>query len=208
MAADPENDRPRWTALGRYHVPPPWWDASGLNRPFTGARPDTTITFGPTPLRRGVRIMGRHPTAVNDPRGRARPGASWRMALVATNVRRSIIGGSLSEHKEPDHDIADGQANPHRVLHQQDVEWDDELGHRTPVKARPNWPEILLNQGTVRHISELESELGKQLFFRRGRRRVVAVTEASRVFEHFAERTVSAELAGRVACHSLRVLVA
>jgi DNA-binding transcriptional LysR family regulator len=42
------------------------------------------------------------------------------------------------------------------------------------------------------HISELESELGKQLFFRRGRRRVVAVTEAGRVFERFAERAVSA----------------
>ena len=28
------------------------------------------------------------------------------------------------------------------------------------------------------HISELESELGKHLFFRRGRRRVVTVTEA------------------------------
>lgn len=42
------------------------------------------------------------------------------------------------------------------------------------------------------HVSELESELGKQLFFRRGRRRVVAVTEAGRVFEQFAERAVSA----------------
>jgi len=42
------------------------------------------------------------------------------------------------------------------------------------------------------HISELESELGKQLFFRRGRRRVVTVTEAGRVFEQFAERAVSA----------------
>src|SRR5262249_24243769 len=37
------------------------------------------------------------------------------------------------------------------------------------------------------HISELEGELGKQLFFRRGRRRVVTVTEAGRVFEQFAE---------------------
>jgi DNA-binding transcriptional LysR family regulator len=42
------------------------------------------------------------------------------------------------------------------------------------------------------HISELESELGKQLFFRRGRRRVVAVTEAGRVFEQYAERAVAA----------------
>src|SRR2546428_13872079 len=42
------------------------------------------------------------------------------------------------------------------------------------------------------HVSELESELGKQLFFRRGRRRVVTVTEAGRVFEQFAERAVSA----------------
>jgi len=42
------------------------------------------------------------------------------------------------------------------------------------------------------HISELESELEKQLFFRRGRRRVVTVTEAGRVFEQFAERAVSA----------------
>src|SRR3989442_4364598 len=42
------------------------------------------------------------------------------------------------------------------------------------------------------HISELESELGKQLFFRLGRRRVATVTEAGRVFEQFAERAVSA----------------
>src|SRR2546429_10032947 len=42
------------------------------------------------------------------------------------------------------------------------------------------------------HISELESELGKQLFFRRGRCQVVTVTEAGRVFEQFAERAVSA----------------
>jgi LysR family transcriptional regulator, transcriptional activator of the cysJI operon len=42
------------------------------------------------------------------------------------------------------------------------------------------------------HISELESELGKHLFFRRGRRRVVTVTEAGRVFEQYAERAVSA----------------
>src|SRR5882762_7812139 len=42
------------------------------------------------------------------------------------------------------------------------------------------------------HISELESELGKQLFFRHGRRRVVTVTEAGRVFEQFARRAVSA----------------
>src|SRR2546427_12450085 len=42
------------------------------------------------------------------------------------------------------------------------------------------------------HISELESELGKQLFFRQGRRRVVTVTEAGRVFEQYAERAVSA----------------
>src|SRR5438094_1494339 len=41
------------------------------------------------------------------------------------------------------------------------------------------------------HISELESELGKQLFFRQGRRRVVTVTEAGRVFEQFAERAAS-----------------
>src|SRR5262244_456075 len=46
------------------------------------------------------------------------------------------------------------------------------------------------------HISELEGELGKQLFFRRGRRRVVTVTEAGRVFEQFAERAVSASSAG------------
>jgi DNA-binding transcriptional LysR family regulator len=42
------------------------------------------------------------------------------------------------------------------------------------------------------HVSELETELGKQLFFRRGRRRVVTVTEAGRVFAEFAERAISA----------------
>ncbi len=42
------------------------------------------------------------------------------------------------------------------------------------------------------HISELERELGKQLFFRLGRRRLVTVTEAGRVFEQFADRAVSA----------------
>src|SRR5262249_3806128 len=53
------------------------------------------------------------------------------------------------------------------------------------------------------HISELEGELGKQLFFRRGRRRVVAVTEAGRVFEQFAERAVSAVEGARQALADL-----
>jgi DNA-binding transcriptional LysR family regulator len=53
------------------------------------------------------------------------------------------------------------------------------------------------------HISELESELAKQLFFRRGRRRVVAVTEAGRVFEQFAERAVSAVEGARQALADL-----
>ena len=52
---------------------------------------------------------------------------------------------------------------------------------------------IHLSQPTLsEHISELESELGKQLFFRHGRHRVVKVTEAGRVFEQFAERAVLA----------------
>jgi DNA-binding transcriptional LysR family regulator len=53
------------------------------------------------------------------------------------------------------------------------------------------------------HISELESELGKQLFFRRGRRRLVSVTEAGRVFEQFAERAVSAVEGARQALAEL-----
>jgi DNA-binding transcriptional LysR family regulator len=53
------------------------------------------------------------------------------------------------------------------------------------------------------HISELESELGKQLFFRRGRRRGVTVTEAGRVFEEFAERAVSAVEGARQALAAL-----
>src|SRR5437016_1268618 len=53
------------------------------------------------------------------------------------------------------------------------------------------------------HISELESELGKQLFFRHGRRRVVTVTEAGRVFEQFAERAVSAVEGARQALADL-----
>ena len=53
------------------------------------------------------------------------------------------------------------------------------------------------------HISELESELGKQLFHRRGRRRVVAVTEAGRIFEQFAERAVFAVEGARQALADL-----
>src|SRR5437879_12957472 len=53
------------------------------------------------------------------------------------------------------------------------------------------------------HISELESELGKQLFFRHGRRRVVTVTEAGRVVERFAERAVSAVEGARQALAGL-----
>ncbi len=40
------------------------------------------------------------------------------------------------------------------------------------------------------HVMELERELGKKLFFRRGRE--ITLTEAGRVFEHYAERVVSA----------------
>src|SRR5436309_6748223 len=53
------------------------------------------------------------------------------------------------------------------------------------------------------HISELESELGKQLFFRQGRRRVVTVTEAGRVFEQFAERAISSVEGARQALADL-----
>jgi DNA-binding transcriptional LysR family regulator len=53
------------------------------------------------------------------------------------------------------------------------------------------------------HISELESELGKQLFFRHGRHRVVKVTEAGRVFEQFAERAVMAVEGARQALADL-----
>jgi DNA-binding transcriptional LysR family regulator len=53
------------------------------------------------------------------------------------------------------------------------------------------------------HVSELETELGKQLFFRRGRRRVVTVTEAGRVFAEFAERAISAIEGGRRALADL-----
>src|SRR5436309_2154449 len=53
------------------------------------------------------------------------------------------------------------------------------------------------------HVSELEAELGKQLFFRRGRRRVVSVTEAGRVFAEFAERAISAIEGGRQALAEL-----
>ena len=53
------------------------------------------------------------------------------------------------------------------------------------------------------HISELERELGKPLFFRKGRRRVVTVTEAGRVFEEFAERAVSAVEGARQALADL-----
>jgi len=53
------------------------------------------------------------------------------------------------------------------------------------------------------HISELENELGKQLFYRHGRRRVVTVTEAGRVFGQFAEQAVSAVEGARQALADL-----
>src|SRR5438132_12445924 len=53
------------------------------------------------------------------------------------------------------------------------------------------------------HVSELETELGRQLFFRRGRRRVVTVTEAGRVFAEFAGRAISAIEGGRQALAEL-----
>jgi len=53
------------------------------------------------------------------------------------------------------------------------------------------------------HISELERELGKHLFFRRGHRRVVTVTEAGRIFEQFAERAVLAVEGARQALADL-----
>jgi DNA-binding transcriptional LysR family regulator len=50
---------------------------------------------------------------------------------------------------------------------------------------------IHLSQPTLsEHIGELERELGKKLFFRRGRE--VTLTEAGRVFEPYADRIVSA----------------
>src|SRR6059036_495095 len=42
------------------------------------------------------------------------------------------------------------------------------------------------------HVSELEGELGKKLFFRQGRGREVTMTEAGRVFEQYAAGAVSA----------------
>src|SRR5262245_57104216 len=63
---------------------------------------------------------------------------------------------------------------------------------------------IHLSQPTLsEHISELESELGKLLFFRSGRHRVVTVTEAGRVFEGFAARAVSAVEGARQALADL-----
>src|SRR6184192_2677630 len=40
------------------------------------------------------------------------------------------------------------------------------------------------------HVAELELELGKKLFFRRGRE--VTLTEAGRIFEEYAARAISA----------------
>src|SRR5436309_7301229 len=45
------------------------------------------------------------------------------------------------------------------------------------------------------HVSELERELGKKLFFRRGRE--VTLTEAGRVFEEYAARATSEVDGGR-----------
>ena len=61
---------------------------------------------------------------------------------------------------------------------------------------------IHLSQPTLsEHIAELERELGKQLFHRRGRE--VALTEAGRVFEPYAARSISAVEGARQAMAEL-----
>src|SRR5438094_2184748 len=51
------------------------------------------------------------------------------------------------------------------------------------------------------HVAELERELGRKLFFRRGRE--VSMTEAGRVFERYAVDAVSAVANGRQALADL-----
>ena len=53
------------------------------------------------------------------------------------------------------------------------------------------------------HVAELEDELGKKLFFRRGRGREVTMTEAGRVFEQYATAAVSAVEGSRQALADL-----
>ena len=53
------------------------------------------------------------------------------------------------------------------------------------------------------HVSELEGELGKKLFFRQGRGREVTMTEAGRVFEQYAVAAVSAVEGARQALAGL-----
>src|SRR5438876_1313619 len=53
------------------------------------------------------------------------------------------------------------------------------------------------------HIAELEDELGKKLFFRRGQGREVTMTEAGRVFEQYATAAVSAVEGSRQALADL-----
>ena len=53
------------------------------------------------------------------------------------------------------------------------------------------------------HVSELEGELGKKLFFRQGRGREVTMTEAGRVFEQYAAAAVSAVEGARQALADL-----
>ena len=53
------------------------------------------------------------------------------------------------------------------------------------------------------HVSELEGELGKKLFFRQGRGREVTMTEAGRVFEQYAAAAVSAVEGARQALAGL-----
>src|SRR5438445_4526048 len=53
------------------------------------------------------------------------------------------------------------------------------------------------------HVSELEGELGKKLFFRQGRGREVTMTEAGRVFEQYAAAAVSAVEGARQALGDL-----
>jgi DNA-binding transcriptional LysR family regulator len=61
---------------------------------------------------------------------------------------------------------------------------------------------IHLSQPTLsEHVAELEDELGKKLFFRRGRE--VTMTEAGRIFEQYAASAVSSVEGGRQALADL-----
>src|SRR5439155_24062126 len=113
--------------------------------------------------------------------GRGTGGRSWSAPPSSLVLRRLLVSGPIlswdGDHRE----------NPTVTLRQLEV-FLAVAGERSFSRAAKK---IHSSQPTLsEHVSELERELGKKLFSRRGRE--VTLTEAGRVFDEYAARAISA----------------